>query len=43
MLVLAQWMKRAVEARDDERALKTLKEEVKHFALSFPLPSDLSQ
>jgi glycine hydroxymethyltransferase len=37
---IAEWMKQAIEARDDEAKLATLHEEVKAFALQFPLPSD---
>lgn len=37
---IAEWMKQAIDARDDDAKLATLHEEVKKFALSFPLPSD---
>ena len=37
---LAGWMKQAIDARDDEATLKKLREEVRAFALKFPLPSD---
>lgn len=40
MVQLADWMKQAVDARDDEATLATLREEVKTFANQFPLPSD---
>lgn len=38
---IAVWMKRAIDARDDEQQLAALHEEVKAFALQFPLPSDV--
>lgn len=37
---LAKWMKQAIDARDNEAKLIELREEVKEFALQFPLPSD---
>jgi glycine hydroxymethyltransferase len=37
---LATWMKQAVDAREDEARLSTLRGEVKTFVLEFPLPSD---
>jgi glycine hydroxymethyltransferase len=37
---VAEWMKQAIDARDDEAALARLRAEVKAFALQFPLPSD---
>jgi glycine hydroxymethyltransferase len=40
METVAEWMKQAVDARDDEAKLAKLREEVKVFALKFPLPSD---
>jgi glycine hydroxymethyltransferase len=40
MATVAEWMKQAVENKDDETKLTALKEEVKQFALRFPLPSD---
>lgn len=40
MEVIAEWMKQAIDARDDAEALAKLREEVKAFALKFPLPSD---
>lgn len=40
MARLAEWMKRAIEVRDDEAKLEELQREVKVFALKFPLPSD---
>lgn len=42
METVAEWMKQAIDARDDEATLNTLREEVKAFALQFPLPSDAS-
>jgi len=38
---IAEWMKQAIDARDDERKLTVLREEVTVFALKFPLPSDI--
>ena len=40
MATIADWMKQAIDARDDEAMLQKLREEVKTFALKFPLPSD---
>ena len=37
---IAEWMKQAIDARDDEAKLDALHEDVKKFALQFPLPSD---
>lgn len=41
MAQIAEWMKRAIDARDDDATLAKLREEVKMFVLDFPLPSDL--
>jgi len=40
MAQLAEWMKRAIDARDDEATLASLQQEVRSFAQQFPLPSD---
>lgn len=40
MVKIAEWMKQAIDAREDEVTLKKLREEVRVFALKFPLPSD---
>ncbi|USN96832.1 MAG: serine hydroxymethyltransferase [Candidatus Nomurabacteria bacterium] len=40
MVQLAEWMKRAVDAHDDDITLANLGEEVKEFVQTFPLPSD---
>lgn len=40
MITVANWMKQAIDAHDDEVVLAKLREEVKAFALKFPLPSD---
>jgi glycine hydroxymethyltransferase len=40
MVTIADWMKRAIDGRDDEAVLATLRAEVTKFALRFPLPSD---
>lgn len=37
---VAEWMKQAIDNRDDEAKLSTLRNEVKQFCLQFPLPSD---
>lgn len=37
---IAEWMKLAVDHRDDSAQLENLREEVKAFAKRFPLPSD---
>ncbi len=36
---IAEWMKQAIENREDEKILNTLSIEVKEFATQFPLPS----
>lgn len=38
---LAEWMKQAIDAREDEERLADLREEVKTFVQQFPLPSDM--
>lgn len=43
MAQIADWMKQAVDAREDEAALVKLREEVKQFVAKFPLPSDNSR
>ncbi|HET9098212.1 MAG TPA: serine hydroxymethyltransferase, partial [Candidatus Saccharimonadales bacterium] len=40
METVADWIKRAVDARDDEKTLAGLRQEVKSFSLKYPLPSD---
>lgn len=40
MAQIADWMKQAVDARDDEATLAKLREEVRVFVQQFPLPSD---
>ncbi len=40
MTLVADWMKRAIDARNDEKSLDTLKKEVVEFTKDFPLPSD---
>ncbi|HSX37033.1 MAG TPA: serine hydroxymethyltransferase [Patescibacteria group bacterium] len=37
---IAEWMKQAIDNREDEAKLNKLRDEVKTFALQFPLPSD---
>ncbi len=40
MRKVADWMKQAVDNRDDPKKLNVLRDEVMQFALTFPLPSD---
>ncbi len=40
MVTVAEWMKQAIDNRDDAAKLDKLHAEVKAFALKFPLPSD---
>lgn len=40
MQKIAKWMKLAIDNREDDKKLNKLREEVKFFALKFPLPSD---
>lgn len=40
MAQLAEWMKQAIDAREDSARLAKLRTEVEAFALQFPLPSD---
>ncbi len=40
MVTIANWMKQAIDGRNDDKVLQTLRDEVKQFALKFPLPSD---
>lgn len=40
MEMIAEWMHKAIKGRDDEKLLAQLSQEVKAFALGFPLPSD---
>ena len=40
MAQIAEWMKQAIDVRDDEATLAKLAEEVKTFTAQFPLPSD---
>jgi glycine hydroxymethyltransferase len=39
---IAEWMKQAIDNREDEAKLASLHEEVTKFALQFPLPSDIA-
>jgi glycine hydroxymethyltransferase len=41
MVTIADWMKQAIDARDDEATLAKLREEVRVFVEQFPLPSDV--
>lgn len=40
MATVASWMKQAIVARNDEKKLQKLRDEVTEFSLQFPLPSD---
>lgn len=40
MAKIAAWMRQAIDNRDDQNMLNTLRNEVKAFSLQFPLPSD---
>jgi glycine hydroxymethyltransferase len=40
MSKIAEWMIRAIDKRDDPKALEKLHKEVRTFALKYPLPSD---
>ncbi len=40
METIAEWMKQAINNREDDKKLNMLSNEVKQFALKFPLPSD---
>lgn len=40
MQQIADWMKQAIDARDDEAVLAQLRNQVKEFVQQFPLPSD---
>lgn len=40
MVTIAKWMKQAIDNRDNLAKLNKLRNEVKRFALQFPLPSD---
>ena len=40
METIAEWIKQAIDNREDEAILSKLREEVKIFSLKFPLPSD---
>lgn len=41
MVTLAEWMRSAIDNRDNKAELIKLQKEVKKFALQFPLPSDM--
>lgn len=43
MAQIAEWMKQAIDHRDNPEMLMALRQEVKKFALAFPLPSDVSE
>lgn len=40
MIILAEWIVRAIKNRNDDNALQIIKNEVKDLAVNFPLPSD---
>jgi glycine hydroxymethyltransferase len=41
METIAEWMKQAIDNREEIKKLNMLRDEVKHFALKYPLPSDI--
>lgn len=41
MALVADWMEQAVKAKNDDKKLQQLKNQVTEFALQFPLPSDV--
>ena len=41
MIMIAEWIEKAIKQRKNSKALKHLAAEVKTFALKYPLPSDL--
>jgi glycine hydroxymethyltransferase len=40
MALIADWMKKAIEGRNDQKVLDQIRKEVLEFSLKFPLPSD---
>lgn len=40
MVQIAEWMKQAVDARDDNKTLELLRKQVIEFVRHYPLPSD---
>jgi glycine/serine hydroxymethyltransferase len=38
---IAEWMKQAIDVREDDAALEKIHGEVVTFAMQFPLPSDI--
>lgn len=40
MVQVAEWMRQAIDARDDPKKLDLLRQEVEQFAAKFPLPND---
>lgn len=40
MSIIAEWMRRAIDARDNEKELAKIRDDVKTFVKKFPLPSD---
>ncbi len=41
MATIAEWMRAAIDDREDEAKLSRIQNEVKEFALQYPLPSDI--
>jgi glycine hydroxymethyltransferase len=41
METIAEWMKQAIDNREETKKLNMLRDEVKQFALKYPLPSDI--
>ncbi len=38
---VAEWLKKSIKGRNDDKLLNSLRNEVKEFSLQFPLPSDI--
>ena len=41
MVRIAEWMRQAIDARDDDAKLQEIHKQVIDFAVQFPLPSDV--
>lgn len=40
MTTIAKWMQKAIKNKNDQKAMQQLKNEIKDFAIKFPLPND---
>ncbi len=40
MIQIAEWMKQAIEMRDDTNVLETLRDDIKYFLVDFPVPTN---